>query len=51
MDNNTDNKQKSFIRFRCSNCEALLKVKKESAGGKGQCPECGHIIKIPLKKQ
>jgi predicted Zn finger-like uncharacterized protein len=51
MEDSNNNTQKDYISFRCRNCEALLRVKKESAGGKGQCPECGHIIKIPQKKK
>lgn len=51
MEENQNDKQKDFIDFRCSNCDVLLRVKKESAGRKGQCPKCGYIVKVTPKKK
>jgi len=50
MEKQNNDEQNNYVDFSCSNCNKLLRVKKESAGGKGQCPKCGYIIKVPSQK-
>ncbi len=39
-----------FIKFICEYCDAEIELAVEHGGKKAQCPECRHIIKVPLPK-
>ena len=38
------------IKFICEYCDAEIELAAEHGGKKAQCPECRHIIKVPLPK-
>jgi hypothetical protein len=42
---------KAPIKFTCEYCEAEVVVDAELAGKKAPCPECRHILKVPLPKE
>ena len=35
------------IRYTCTSCESVLKIKDEKAGTKGKCPKCKHEFIVP----
>ena len=35
------------IRYTCTGCDSVLKIKDEKAGTKGKCPKCKHEFLIP----
>ena len=35
------------IRFKCDECDSVLKIKDELAGTKAKCPKCGNSFVIP----
>jgi hypothetical protein len=41
---------KAPIKFTCEYCDAAIEMEAELAGKKAPCPECRHIIKVPLPK-
>ncbi len=44
-------KAPSPIRFDCGSCGKTLSIAAANAGKKGQCPQCGELMSIPLKSQ
>ena len=38
------------IRYKCTECEAGLRIKDELAGTKGRCPKCGTRFVVPAVK-
>jgi hypothetical protein len=41
----------SRIKFRCSNCTNVLKVRESHAGRHGSCPVCGQKVQIPTLEE
>ena len=40
------------IRYKCEECESVLKVRDELAGTDGKCPKCNTVFVVPqLEKQ
>ena len=35
------------IRYTCTGCESVLKIKDEKAGSKGKCPKCKLEFLVP----
>jgi predicted Zn finger-like uncharacterized protein len=36
-----------MIKFTCSNCSKKISTPDKSAGKRGKCPQCGHILRVP----
>ncbi|MBN2582983.1 MAG: hypothetical protein JXL80_07940 [Planctomycetes bacterium] len=39
------------IRFTCPSCHRALEVPQAHAGARGICPDCGHVIDVPVLLQ
>lgn len=35
------------VEFRCTQCNKLLRIGDDAAGGQAKCPECGAIVPVP----
>ena len=37
------------VEFRCTQCNKLLRIGDDAAGGQAKCPECGAIVPVPSR--
>ncbi len=51
-DRDTQTHKKNFpIRFRCDNCDQVLRAKEQWVGKKGTCPRCGNRLTVPATEK